>query len=81
MFNACLTAPNDNSSFIFQCWVFIFITMITCGVKIRRKVSEHRYDIGVKSQGHLYFKPVYGLQNLAFFINGAQFGTLIAYGV
>ena len=69
MFNARLTARNDNSSFIFQCRVFIFITMITCGVKIKSKVSEHGYDIGVKSQGHLYFKPGYGflMQNLAFF--------------
>ena len=68
MYNACITASYDNSSFFFQCRVSIFITMITCGVKIRRKVSEHRYDIGVKSQGHLYFKPVYGslMQNLAF---------------
>ena len=74
MFNACLTAHSDNSSFIFQCRVFIFITMITCGMKIRRTVSEHLYDIGVKSQGHIYFKPVYGflMQNLAFFINGAH---------
>ena len=31
--------------------------MVIYGMYITTKVSDHRYDIGVKCQGHIYLKP------------------------
>ena len=41
---------NTNSSYKFCCRVVIFGTMIAYGMKITAKVSDHRYDLGVKGQ-------------------------------
>ena len=36
--------------------VFIFCTMVACGVWITGKISDYQHDIGVKGQGQIYFK-------------------------
>ena len=55
--------------------VFIFGTMIAYGVYITTKVSDHRYDLEVKVQGHIYLKSVLQLvmQILSFFDEGCSY--------
>ena len=36
--------------------MYLFDTMLACGMYISTKILDHRYNLGVKGQGHIYLK-------------------------
>ena len=65
----CLMARNINSSFMFWLMVFIFGTIVACGVYITTKVYGHLYDFGDKGQGQMYLNLPSALKTNSTFIN------------
>ena len=60
MFQICLSDRNANPYIMFDGWCSYLAKLLLEMCPFQPKVSNHKNDIGVKGQGYIYLKSVYG---------------------